>query len=1362
MKNFNYLLSVIIIVLFFVNISVAQKVSYSDSWGNQGFQITKENTIGVNVNYSITEFTFANTNIKGEEMKNIFLHGVMLPNDEGAPDLPSSGKYIAIPQGAKAILRVKTSKIETFTNVNIAPAPRIPLDTEKGPLEYNKNEAIYSKDAFYPAQAVQLSKPLKLRGVDATVLGISPFQYNPVTKELRVYRDIEIEITFEGGNNHFGEDRLRSRWFDPILEDAFLNHSSLPKIDYTKRFLNPTDEIGCEYLIVSPDGANFQSWADSIRTFRIQQGIVTEVVTLSDIGGNTAPILENYFNDAYNIWDIPPVAVLLLGDFGNSMDNRVIAPIWNNYCASDNIYADVDGDDLPEIIFARMTARDNSELEVMITKFLDYERNPPTSADYYNHPITALGWQTARWFQICSESIGGYLKNVQGKDPVRINAVYQGNPNSDPWSTATNTSTVVNYFGPNGQGYIPATPGELGGWNGGNATSVNNAINDGAFLLQHRDHGGVSGWGEPAYNSGDIDGLTNTDLTFVFSINCLTGKYNSGNECFAEKFHRYTYNGQNSGALGIIAASEVSYSFVNDTYVWGMYDNMWPDFMPDMGTTPESRGIKPAFGNAAGKIHLSTSSWPYNTSNKTVTYHLFHHHGDAFMNLYSEVPTDLSVTHAGIVLGGLDFFTIQVDEDAFVALTVGDQIIGTCVGAGVDVPVDISILPQLPGTVVRLTITKQNYYRYSEDLMVISPDGAYCIYNSRVINDNSGNGNSIPEFGESIYLSLIIQNLGNLDALNSDITIAGYNQYITLTDTSELYPLIPANDTASMPDGYSFDIADNIPDQEKIHLDITITDELDSTWLNSTTITINAPVISIGNLTVNDVVGGNGNGRLDAGETAEIRVMNTNSGHSFATNSIAYINTDCNYIEVLNTVDSIETIGLFGGKIARFEVVVDDDAPNGVIIADFDYEIVSNAYQEEHIFPVKIGLLVEDFETGNFLKYNWTYAGDEPWAVTTQYPYEGYYSAKSGNIGNSEKSELILTLETMFADSISFIRKVSSANDHNLKFYINNTLKDEWSGTSEGWVREAFYVGIGNYTFKWVYQKSGGATAGSDCAWLDYIIMPPIMTLTCYAGYDDYTCEGDNYQCEGEATDWVSVEWTTSGTGTFDDNTILDPVYTPSADDITAGSVILTIETVDNNGESVDDEMILTIDFGPVAPEMPSGTDYVDVFLIASSEYTTSPVVTAYSYIWNIDPVDAGIISGDSTIGTVIWDEDYLGIASISVKGVGECGEGEYSEAFEVTVDNTTSTPENENNKVFVYPNPTSGNLNIEWMSENFNNVKIEIFNMLGTKIYHKDNIQSKGAFKHTINLDELSKGVYFLIIKGDDIQFNKKIIIQK
>ncbi|MCK4638461.1 MAG: hypothetical protein KAT33_03485, partial [Bacteroidales bacterium] len=405
-------------------------------------------------------------------------------------------------------------------------------------------------------------------------------------------------------------------------------------------------------IIIVPDDPVFISWADSLKQWRINQGIRTGVVTTTEIGGNTSTAIENYIDNAYNTWDVKPVAVLLIGDYGTS-GNTIISPTWNSTCVSDHIYADVNGNNMADVILARMTAQNEGHLETMVGKILYYERNPPTNPDFYDHPITALGWQTSRWFQICSESVGGFLKNIHGKDPVRINAIYSGNPNVDPWSTATNTSIVVNYFGPDGLGYIPATPAELGGWTGGNATAVNNAINSGAFILQHRDHGGLTGWGEPDYSISDLSGLSNDDLVFVFSINCLTGKFNASSECFAEAFHRHQ-----QGALGIIAASETSYSFVNDTYVWGMYDNMWPEFMPDFTTTPDSRGVLPAFGNAAGKYFLEQSNWPYNTGSKMVTYYLFHHHGGAFSTVYSEIPQNLTVTHDNVLLAGLDFFTV--------------------------------------------------------------------------------------------------------------------------------------------------------------------------------------------------------------------------------------------------------------------------------------------------------------------------------------------------------------------------------------------------------------------------------------------------------------------------------------------------------------------------------------------------------------------------------------------------------------------------------------------------------------------------------------------------------------------------------
>ena len=637
-------------LLLAVGMLHAQQFTYNDSWGKAGFSLAATESSTVEVIYSIPYFALEDQLVNGQAMKNIVLPGNFLFNDEGAPNLPGQGRYIAIPTGSAPKIRIVNQRTEVFHNIDILPAPVIPLETDDSPLRHIKNMDIYGRNAFYPASPVKLSEVTSVRGTDAVILGITPFQYNPVTKDLIVYRDLQIAIDFEGGNGTFGDVAFRSPYWDGLISDLLLNFNTLPEVDYTARmntWLQSVPEVDeCEYIIISPTGADFLSWADSIAKFRNEQGILTKVFPVDQIGGNTTTAIEGFINNAYNTWTIKPVACLLLGDYGTDGTMNIIAPIYNSYCASDNIYADVVGNDMmPDVVLARMTANNNTQLTTFITKFLDYERNPETDTAFYNHPITALGWQTERWFQLCSEIVGGYFKWVKGRQPNRINAVYQGNPNVDPWSTATNTSTIIAFFGPAGLGYIPATPQELGGFSGGNSTMITNSINAGAFFIQHRDHGMETGWGEPAYNNGNINQLTNEKLLHVFSINCLTGKYNWGGECFTEKFHRHTKNGYNAGALSVTGASETSYYFVNDTYVWGMIDNLWPDFMPADTTFPHHRGLLPSFGNAAGKWFLKYSNWPYNTNNKAVTYNLFHHHGDAFSCLYDTVPAALTVNH---------------------------------------------------------------------------------------------------------------------------------------------------------------------------------------------------------------------------------------------------------------------------------------------------------------------------------------------------------------------------------------------------------------------------------------------------------------------------------------------------------------------------------------------------------------------------------------------------------------------------------------------------------------------------------------------------------------------------------------------
>ena len=1167
-------------------------------------------------------------------MKAVELPGHFLPNNEGAPDLPGSGRYIAVPQGAKAILKVIASRTEKYSNVNISPAPRIPKDNETGPLVYKKDRKIYTADRFYPSDPVLMSPPTKIRGVDAVMLGVTPFQYNPVTKELIVYRDLEIEVTFEGGNGLFGDDSFRSLWFDPILKGALLNKNSLPEIDYSISSSSNSRTEDYEYIIIVPDDPVFISWADSLKQWRIKQGIRTGVVTTTEIGGNTTTAIENYIDNAYNTWDVKPVAVLLIGDYGTS-GNTIVSPIWDSYCASDHIYADVNGNDMADVILARMTAQNEGHLETMVGKILDYERNPPTNPDFYDNPITALGWQTSRWFQICSESVGGFFKNIHGKDPVRINAIYSGNPNVDPWSTATNTNLVVDHFGPDGLGYIPATPAELGGWTGGNATAVNNAINSGAFILQHRDHGGITGWGEPDYDIGDLSGLSNDDLVFVFSINCLTGKFNASIECFAEAFHRHQ-----QGALGIIAASEVSYSFVNDTYVWGMYDNMWPEFMPDFTTTPDSRGVLPAFGNAAGKYFLEQSNWPYNTGSKMVTYYLFHHHGGAFSTVYSEIPQNLTVVHDNVLLAGLNYFTVNADEGSFIALTVGDEIIGT--GTGTGAPLNISITPQFPPAMVEITVTKQNYFRYNESVQVIPPDGAYVIKDSYSINDNSGNGNGEIDYGESILLSLTMKNVGSENAENITVNIETNDDYITLTTFSASYGNIPAGDTATVTDGFAFDVANNIPDEHVIDFNVLATDG-DSTWNSNFNAIAYAPVFTVNDLIIDDTATGNGDGYLDPGETADILITSTNIGHAEAFNAEGVIFSSCSYLTINSDSSYIGSIPANNSAVATFNVTAGISAPSGTI-AEIEFDISNGPdITANKVFEITIGkipILIIDLDPNNS-------SGPAIYECIENIGISSEYATTFSTDLNSYNSAFVCLgiYNSNYILQGSEGQLLADFLDNGGNLYMEGG--DTWYYNTQTAVHEYFKINAtldGSGDLSTLNGQSGSITEGLSYSyagennWIDHISPFSPAELIFKNQSPVYDC-GVAYDAGDYKTIGVSFEFGGLVNGT-------------------------------NTKQELMEKYLEFFGFTgvPTAPQTPTGS--TEVCTNAEQvEYYTNSVDNADLYIWIIEPEEAGTVNGTDTLITINWNDTYTGeTASIKVCGSNQSGSGPYSDNLTVNM----------------------------------------------------------------------------------------------
>lgn len=287
--------------------------------------------------------------------------------------------------------------------------------------------------------------------------------------------------------------------------------------------------------------------------------------------------------------------------------------------------------------------------------------------------------------------------------------------------------------------------------------------------------------------------------------------------------------------------------------------------------------------------------------------------------------------------------------------------------------------------------------------------------------------------------------------------------------------------------------------------------------------------------------------------------------------------------------------------------------------------------------------------------------------------------------------------------------------------------------------------------------------AGSDCATIDFITFPPLMTLTCYAGPDDNSCTGTEYQCAGEATNWVLVEWTSSGDGNFDDPNILNPIYSPGTDDLANGNVVLTLTAEDEMGDFVDDDMNLLIMGAPSTPETPTGPDYVNLNTTTSSEYMIDAVPYTDHYEWQVDPVDAGTFYGMGPIGTIDWNTSFLGTASITVRAMNSCGEGEFSAAYEVSVDNFTSVEEiSQNNTFQLWPNPNNGSFNILASVSETGNYSIRAFNIVGKEMASLSDIYLDGKNSFTVNFNGLSEGLYFLVIEGQGEKMIQKLIINK
>ena len=140
---------------------------------------------------------------------------------------------------------------------------------------------------------------------------------------------------------------------------------------------------------------------------------------------------------------------------------------------------------------------------------------------------------------------------------------------------------------------------------------------------------------------------------------------------------------------------------------------------------------------------------------------------------------------------------------------------------------------------------------------------------------------------------------------------------------------------------------------------------------------------------------------------------------------------------------------------------------------------------------------MDGFETGDFSALDWQFVSPiYAWTVVAENPYEGHYCAKSSGISHSEATSMSLTVLVGQESPMSFYYRVSSEGNYDkLHFYIDGNERNNWSG-EVGWTQASYQLTAGTHVLKWEYTKDSSVSSGSDCAWIDNVIIPASAVIT--------------------------------------------------------------------------------------------------------------------------------------------------------------------------------------------------------------------------------------------------------------------------
>jgi hypothetical protein len=909
-----------------------------------GISILRDDNNGTVIKVELSGFDVKDFYTAGKKYQVIDLLTETYTTEPGSPELPYIAKILAIPDQAGISVEVlETGDEQVFKNITIAPA-RLSWWEGEPESPFTENSKAYQSGVIYPNEFVKADPPAVFRDFRIARISVFPVRYDAANKELHVVSSITIRVNYGTGdvvNPKTTARKAIAPSFGKLYRSFIFNYQTVLNNFYGGR------EDGRELILcIMPDEftESFKIYAE----WKRQSGTDVHVTKFTDIGANPfdPDIIKNHIANAYHNWDNPPTYVLLVGDEEVFPHKIVTYPDYS--FPNEDYFVEIDGNDyFPEMMIGRFTNQGDYRMQVMLTKFMLYEKNPLTS--------------DPTWFR---------------KGTCCANNEYDS-------QVETKRFTYSKMMENGGFISVDTLMSDGDWWGGGDCTvdldDIISAINNGRSFLNYRGEGWYDGWSAGCYsfNTYDVSELNNGQkFTFVTSIGCgVAGFQAGGGNCFGEEWVELGTITNPRGGVAFIGPTSNTHTTYNNKIDKGIYEGMFVEGMD----TPGQALLR-------GKLYM------YNVFGNA--YYVEYHYkvycilGDPSIHIWKDTPVQVNADYPSFIpVGDNDVeFTVtfaplgQPVANAEVCVT-GDEIFAT----GITDPNGIVVINITSAVEDTLTVTVRggNVVPFQGSLEIIQYDVYVEPDGDPLIVDLDGNADGLINPNEHCNMTYTLKNWGIQTAVNVQATLSTEDtDYVEIINAGPVSygNITPGGTSTGSP--FQIYVKPGCPIDQLLTFQLHIVSETNS-WDYYYDPQVMGCKLTYENYVIFDAGSPEMNFRMDPGENVVVVLSIKNIGHDIAPGVVGVLSSNDQFITITDSIGSFGTLDINDLSVDMenyFTVSVDPACPVGYF-AEYSLRVYTQNgnYPYENIlnFHIPVGMLTPNDYTGPDAYGYYAYSSDD-------------------------------------------------------------------------------------------------------------------------------------------------------------------------------------------------------------------------------------------------------------------------------------------------------------------------------------------------------------------------------------------------